>query len=443
MTTFQRDSAIQMNPDDANEIVVKNLDTKSLITIPVFSKRTTSANSIKEEEDDVSTLTNSSFEQDESDCNLLKVPVYKPRSSSLEKPTVQETMVKIMVLGTSGVGKSQIFNQLTKSKFNPYSQPTAGIDFSSYSIKIEAEKIIKAQIIDTSGLEAFRSVTQQYWGLAHGAIVVYDITNADSFTDVKRWVRDFRAKHSPNSVKSNPSSPNPFTSRSTTPTPPSPLPNSSSNSPAKKKPDPIIMIIGNKCDLLEEREVRTEDAQAYALVNDFLFMETSASENLNVVMAFNILISQVYYNVVTGGTARTHNRSDVGFDTKNLNHLLQPPPFDRTRDRRRSYDQVLVNQAKNLLGTFSNLMSYLDENSTEDQSDIVDGDSFGVPIKINEKKANPDFSKLELAEVEEEEEEIIKQDRIKAFEANFKSQQPLSHTLARSKTMQVRKSRYI
>ncbi|KAJ3031586.1 Ras- protein Rab-25, partial [Rhizophlyctis rosea] len=164
-----------------------------------------------------------------------------------------------MLLGDSDVGKSQLFQRILRRKFNPAARPTAGIDFGTMTMKIATGKLVKAQVVDTSGLERFRSIIQSYWGLATGAIIVYDITNRTSFNEVRRWVRDFKSK-------------------------------------ANKAVDPVIMVVGNKTDLGDKyREVPMHEAQAYALAQGFLFMETSAMDNANVELAFSVLLTDVYY----------------------------------------------------------------------------------------------------------------------------------------------------
>ncbi|KAJ3327313.1 Ras- protein Rab-25 [Blyttiomyces sp. JEL0837] len=170
-----------------------------------------------------------------------------------------------MILGDSGVGKSQLFTRLVKKTFNDFPHPTAGIDFATHTVKVNNGQMIKAQIVDTSGLDRFRPIIQSYWALATGAIIVYDITNRESFTSVRKWVRDFRAK---------------------------------SNKGLQYQP--AVMVVGNKCEQESEdyREVSAAEAQAYALAQGFFFMEVSALENLNVDLAFGILLTDVYYSIM-------------------------------------------------------------------------------------------------------------------------------------------------
>ncbi|KAJ3111114.1 hypothetical protein HDU96_005980 [Phlyctochytrium bullatum] len=170
--------------------------------------------------------------------------------------------VKIMILGDSGVGKSQMFSRLVKKTFDENSLPTAGIDFATHVMKISSGEMVKAQIVDTSGLDRFRSIIQSYWTLASGALVVYDITNRETFDSVRRWVTGFREK-------------------------------------CKKDFVPPIMVVGNKAERESEayREVEASEAKAYAVAQGFFFMEVSAMENENVDLAFSILLTDVYHTM--------------------------------------------------------------------------------------------------------------------------------------------------
>jgi len=295
----------------------------------------------------------------------LLLPHIVPRSSSLllavtpPRP-VQETLIKIMLLGDSDVGKSSLFLQLTKKRFNPIARPTAGIDFASYSMKLEKYATVRCQLVDTSGLERYRSVTQPYWKLAQGAIIVYDITNINSFINVKRWVREFKIKFG-----MIPGSPMPGSSRSVSPAP--------THQP--EKPDPVIMIIGNKADLNAEREVRTEEAQAYALANDFLFMETSALDHEKVSLAMNIFISSVYYTVTESGAGKTTTQHPRLFPP-------QASPDAATANpqafRRASFDPSFISDtARTMFNSFMEMGSL--ENTAPVEEVKVEAPSKSIP----------------------------------------------------------------
>ncbi|XP_058093482.1 ras-related protein RGP1-like [Magnolia sinica] len=161
---------------------------------------------------------------------------------------------KMVVIGDSGVGKSQLLERFSKNEFNIECRATVGVEFQTKSIFIE-EKLIKAQIWDTAGQERYRAITSTYYRGALGALIVYDITNFPSFQQVPRWLNDLRAYAHPNAA---------------------------------------IMLVGNKSDLDSMRSVPTEDGRKYAEKEGLLFLETSALDSTNVEKAFTMVLEQIY-----------------------------------------------------------------------------------------------------------------------------------------------------
>ncbi|KAI9014747.1 P-loop containing nucleoside triphosphate hydrolase protein [Gaertneriomyces semiglobifer] len=177
--------------------------------------------------------------------------------------TATETLVKILVLGDSGVGKSALCARMLGKPFSLQHRVTNGIDFGTCIVRMSGANSVKAQIVDTSGLNRFRQIIQSYLHLGNGALIVYSCDSRSSFDNIRHWVSDFKAKQ-PN-----------------------------------KKRDPVIMIVGTKSDCAEsERQVPTQEGQAYAVSQGFLFMETSALTGHNVALAFNVLLTDVYYAMV-------------------------------------------------------------------------------------------------------------------------------------------------
>ena len=161
-------------------------------------------------------------------------------------------LIKTVIIGDSGVGKSNLLSQFARNQFNPDSKTTIGVEFATKSIKIK-NKTVKAQIWDTAGQERYRAITSAYYKGANGAMVLYDITSSISFTSVDRWMKELRDNTDPNLV---------------------------------------IMLIGNKSDL-QNRSVDIESAKQYAEKNNLLFFETSALQKTNVDEAFQQLISTI------------------------------------------------------------------------------------------------------------------------------------------------------
>ncbi|KAJ5077759.1 ras and ef-hand domain-containing protein [Anaeramoeba ignava] len=171
--------------------------------------------------------------------------------SDQEEPT---HVVKIVLIGDSSVGKTNLLTRFCENEFAPDSMPTIGVEFGSKIVEINEQRI-KAQIWDTAGQERFRSVTQAYYRGSVGAFIVYDITNPLSFRRLGDWYQEFKSQAEDNS---------------------------------------IIMIIGNKCDLENDRKILQEDAEKFAKEHDILFMETSAKDGTNVEETFSKLMNKIY-----------------------------------------------------------------------------------------------------------------------------------------------------
>ena len=154
---------------------------------------------------------------------------------------------KMIVIGDAGVGKSCLTNRAAKDKFISNYSPTIGFEFLSFSTNID-NKIIKLQIWDTCGQEVYRSLITNFYRNASLAMMVYSIDSRESFAHINQWLKEIR-------VQSN--------------------------------PDVKILLIGNKCDLENERTVLTEEAKKFKEENHLLyFEETSAKTGLNAKKVF-------------------------------------------------------------------------------------------------------------------------------------------------------------
>ena len=151
-------------------------------------------------------------------------------------------LFKYIIIGDSAVGKSNILLRYIHDKFNEEFQSTIGVEFGAKNLKIE-DKIYRIQIWDTAGQETFRSITRAYYKNSVCACVVYDITNRNSFQNVKSWIEDCK-KQSPKTV--------------------------------------YMVLVGNKVDLEDKREVTSEEGSLYAQKNGMLFFETSAKTGKNI-----------------------------------------------------------------------------------------------------------------------------------------------------------------
>jgi len=189
-------------------------------------------------------------------------------------------LFKIVLIGDCGTGKTCIVERFKTGNFIERHGNTIGVDFSMKTIKVES-KLVKLQIWDTAGQERFRTITQSYYRSANGVIIVYDITKRSSFSNLQKWIEEVRRYTASNVV---------------------------------------IILIGNKCDLDDEREVEFEEAeQMCQYIPEILFvMETSAKENMNVEDAFKCLATEL---------KRRHDASNVQPDDEDAIHLGQSKPL--------------------------------------------------------------------------------------------------------------------
>ncbi|CAL5223554.1 g6087 [Coccomyxa viridis] len=155
--------------------------------------------------------------------------------------------IKLVLLGDSGVGKSCLVLRYVRGQFDPSSKVTVGAAFMSHSVHLQDGTTVKFEIWDTAGQERYASLAPLYYRGASAACVVYDITNAESFQKAKHWVSELQ-KNASGAI--------------------------------------VIILVGNKSDLTEQREVTTESGQEYAERNSMLFMETSAKTAANVAAIF-------------------------------------------------------------------------------------------------------------------------------------------------------------
>jgi small GTP-binding protein len=157
---------------------------------------------------------------------------------------MDETLVKLLIIGESSVGKSCLLVRFAENKFTESFLPTIGIDFKVRHVEIDGAKV-KLQVWDSAGQEKFRTITKAYYRGAHGILLVFDVTSVESFNQTGQWMR---------SIQDN-------------------------------MTDPVVIVfIGNKCDM--ERAVQTADAQALAKEFGVEYYETSAKTGMNVDTTF-------------------------------------------------------------------------------------------------------------------------------------------------------------
>eukprot|EP01036_Dinobryon_divergens_P032180 gene32180-41720_t len=115
----------------------------------------------------------------------------------MAKDEEYDYLFKVVLIGDSGVGKSNLLSRFTRNEFNLESKSTIGVEFATKSIQVDS-KIVKAQIWDTAGQERYRAITSAYYRGAVGALLVYDISKRSTFENVERWLKELRDHAEPN-----------------------------------------------------------------------------------------------------------------------------------------------------------------------------------------------------------------------------------------------------
>ena len=189
-------------------------------------------------------------------------------------------LLKYIIIGDAAVGKSNLLLRYVHGQFKPEYQLTIGVEFGAKNINI-ASKVFRIQIWDTAGQENFRSITRAYYKNSVCALVVYDISSRDSFNNVTSWIEDCK-NQSPKTI--------------------------------------FMVLVGNKCDLEDKRQVSYEEGKELADKNELLFFQSFLKDGINVDEIFENSakeiakkIEQGYYDLETDscGIKKGINRSNV------------------------------------------------------------------------------------------------------------------------------------
>ena len=229
MAEGERESEIRESTNDAN-----NDERYTQVDNDVFNK--IEGFEEKKEEEKVENT-----EETQEKDNTNKINISSNAKKDLKK-------VKIILLGEIGVGKTSIISRYVNNKFNAFGKATIGPDVKSKKVELDQNLVVDLLINDTTSEEKLGKITKNYYLDAHGAIIVFDLTNNESFQKVKYWLDELN-----------------------------------SNAPR----DIIICILGNKADLTADRVVKYEDFKA--LAKDNLNYEVSAKTGNNVTLAFEQL----------------------------------------------------------------------------------------------------------------------------------------------------------
>ncbi|KXZ55077.1 RABH1 protein [Gonium pectorale] len=192
---------------------------------------------------------------------------------------------KLVFLGDQSVGKTSIITRFMYDKFDNTYQATIGIDFLSKTMYLE-DRTVRLQLWDTAGQERFRSLIPSYIRDSSVAVVVYDITNRQSFLNTARWIQEVRTE---------------------------------------RGNDVIIFLVGNKTDLIDKRQVSIEEGDAKARELNVHFIETSAKAGLNIKALFRKIAASL-----PGMESVTQNKQEqmeeVKLTTSTVTLDAKPPP---------------------------------------------------------------------------------------------------------------------
>ena len=174
--------------------------------------------------------------------------------SALKKSFLEKTKShKLVFLGDSAVGKSCIVARFIRGEFTDFQEPTIGAAFNTANIDL-GEYEVRFEIWDTAGQERYRSLAPMYYRGAQVAVIVYDITQPESFTGAKNWIEEIKRKGNP---------------------------------------DCIIALLGNKIDLDKHRKVTQKEVDSYANLNEIINLNVSAKTGFNIENAFKIFAKKI------------------------------------------------------------------------------------------------------------------------------------------------------
>ncbi|XP_031104085.1 ras-related protein RABA5a-like [Ipomoea triloba] len=171
-----------------------------------------------------------------------------------EEEIPDDYLFKIVMVGDSAVGKSNLLARFARDEFYSNSKSTIGVEFQTQKMEINGKEV-KAQVWDTAGQERFRAVTSAYYRGAVGALLVYDVSRRLTFESIGRWLSELQ-NHSDMNI--------------------------------------VTILVGNKSDLQDAREVTTAEGKALAEAQSLFFIETSALNSSNVTAAFETIVKEIY-----------------------------------------------------------------------------------------------------------------------------------------------------
>ncbi|KAK5869210.1 hypothetical protein PBY51_010158 [Eleginops maclovinus] len=188
-------------------------------------------------------------------------------------------LFKLLLIGDSGVGKSCLLLRFADDTYTESYISTIGVDFKIRTIDMDG-KTVKLQIWDTAGQERFRTITSSYYRGAHGIIIVYDVTEQESFNNVKQWLEEINRYACENVSR---------------------------------------LLVGNKSDLISKKVVDLSTGQDLASSLKIPFLETSAKSSDNVERAFLTMASEIHKRVATEGAGMQAKSKEARAQSAKIN----------------------------------------------------------------------------------------------------------------------------
>ena len=185
--------------------------------------------------------------------------------------------IKLILLGDISVGKSSIIGRYIDNSFSDDYQCTLQVEMKTKIIDIDLDTKVKMNIWDTVGQEKFRNLTKQYYRNCQGAIIVFDLTRKDSFDGVQKWIDD--------------------------------LEDYNANIP--------ILIVGNKSDLIKEREVNNDDIEMF-VKNKYKYYDVSAKNGSNISLAFDKIRREIIEDIKRKEKKEEKELNDIKFKMRNV-----------------------------------------------------------------------------------------------------------------------------
>ena len=184
-----------------------------------------------------------------------KNKIHLSNNQNINNENSEIIIIKILIVGNPGVGKSNFIYRYTKDKFSSSNLSSVGFESNIKEIEVTDKKII-VQLWDSAGQDKYKSITKNLFTRVQGIIIVYDITNKKSFLSAQNWIK--LIKETNNNIP--------------------------------------YVLAGNKCDLKNEREVEEEEALKFSQDNNITFLETSAKQDINILECINNFVKNIVYS---------------------------------------------------------------------------------------------------------------------------------------------------